>query len=236
MKSILPKWCELSFIILLFAYLKTVACDSPDPDSSVFHPIISYDVNVISDNSSESTFIRTFVHQVCTSKTLADLFDIRPATATQIKQHAYNDFINVINENNLDDAEMIADFATRPIDQNFKVIPEEVLVRIYANLAANFLDSIGKLTSKNAEKLAKKYAKDLTKAAKKYVKGGDVESKFTAVAQGVIKFILSLQKLTQDEAWKVAFLYQSQFLLAAVEVGGSNDIYDQCRQEVDQQN
>ncbi|GFS92546.1 uncharacterized protein NPIL_581251 [Nephila pilipes] len=225
----LPKMWELSLVICLFGYLKTGACDSPDPENSVFHPIISYDIKVISHNSTIRDFVSTFVKQVYDSDTLTDLFDITAATSTGLRNHAYNDFIKIINQNNLDDAELIADFATRPINQNFDTIPRDVLVRIYANIAANFLYSIGKFSSKNdAESLAKQYAKDFSDAAEKFVKDGDVETKYDAIAGGIINFIVPIQKVTQDEVWKVAFLFESQFLLAAVELGYTNDAYDQC--------
>ncbi|GFT44148.1 uncharacterized protein NPIL_79361, partial [Nephila pilipes] len=207
------------------------ACDSPSPESSVFHPIISYDVKIISKNSSISSFVTSFVQDVCDSDTLTDVFDFSGTTATQLKEHISYDFKKVINAQNFDDADLIADFATRTIDQNFKVVSQDVAVRVYANIAANYAYSAGKLTSKTAESLAKQYADNITETAKQYVNKDDPKTKFTGVGEGVINFILSLQKLTLNEVWQVAFLYQSQFLLAAVEVGGSNDIYDQCIQE-----
>ncbi|GFS92549.1 uncharacterized protein NPIL_581261 [Nephila pilipes] len=234
MKFVLPKLCELS-LVLLFAYLQTGACDSPDPENSVFHPIISYDIQIISDNSTIRDFVSTFVKEVYDSDTLKDLFDITAETSTSFRNHAYNDFIRVINQNNLDNAELIADFATRTFNQNFETIPRDVAVRIYANIVANFLYSIGKLSSTNdAESLAKQYAKDFSDAAKKYVKDGDVETKYDAISQGVVNFVLPIQKLTQDEVWKLAFLFESQFLLAAVELSYTNDVYDQCAKEANE--
>ncbi|GFS92539.1 uncharacterized protein NPIL_581221 [Nephila pilipes] len=220
--------------------LFSAACDSPDPNSSVFHPIISYDVKIISDNSSISSFVSAFVKEAYNSDTLSKLFDVGNIPATAFRHFAYEDFKKVIYDNNLPNAETIAkvnaDFATRPISQNFKVIPRDVMIRIYANIAANYINSIGKLTSQNAESLAKKYANDTKETAKMYEKNGDVESQFNGIAQGLVNFVISLQKLTPDLSWKTGFLFESQYLLAAVEVGGSNDIYDKCAKEVKEQN
>ncbi|GFS92528.1 uncharacterized protein NPIL_581181 [Nephila pilipes] len=236
MNRVLPKLCELSFIILLSAYFKIAACDSPDPNSSLFHPIISYDVKVISDNSTISSFVTTFVKEVYASDTLYDLFDLSQSTATAYRQHAYNDFMKVASGLNADDPDTIADFATRPMDQNFNVFTRDVMVRVYANVAANYAYSIGVLNANNAKSLAKKYAKDFTETAKEYVKKDDPESKFFGVGNGIIKFLKSLQPLTVDKLWKVAVSYESEWLLAAVEVGSSNDIYDECIKEVNEEN
>ncbi|GFS92535.1 uncharacterized protein NPIL_581211 [Nephila pilipes] len=150
------------------------------------------------------------------------------------------DFKKVIYDNNLPNADKIADtiaeVASRPIDQNLKAIPRDIMVRIYANIAANYIQSIGKLTPKNAEKLAKKYAKDTMKASKKYVKKcmSSVEPKFEAIAEGLVNFVLSLKKLVPDLSWKTGFLFATEFPLAAIQVGGSNDIYDKCSKEVEE--
>ncbi|GFS92544.1 uncharacterized protein NPIL_581241 [Nephila pilipes] len=248
MNFVLPNLCALSSLILLFAHLNTGACDSPDPENSVFHPIISYDIKVISDNSTISDFVSTFVKLVYASDTLKDLFDVGDAPSSAFRDHTYKGPASLEwslstallptpsrKDVKSDDGEIIADFATRPIVQNFETIPRDVVVRIYANTAANILYSNGKLSSTNdAEKLAKKYAKEFTENAKKYVKKGDYESKFDAIAQGIIKFVLGIEKLTQDLLWKVAFFYESQFLLAAVELGYTNDAYDQCAKEANE--
>ncbi|GFS92530.1 uncharacterized protein NPIL_581191 [Nephila pilipes] len=235
MNSVIPKLYKLPFIIFIFAYLKTVSCECPDPNSSLFHPIISYNVKVISDNSSISSFVKTFVKEVYDSDTLYDLFDLSQSPAIAYKQHAYNDFKTVSTGLLADNPDVIADFATRPMIQNFNVFTRDVMVRVYANLAANYAYSIGVLNANNAESLAKKYAKDFTETAKEYVKKDDPESKFFGVGNGIIKFLKSLQPLTVDKVWQVAFLYESEWLLAAVEVGGSNDIYDKCIKEVNEE-
>ncbi|GFR22729.1 uncharacterized protein TNCT_228301 [Trichonephila clavata] len=219
MNSALLKWCKLFFTISYLVYLATAAtCDSPDPTSSKFHPAVSYDVKVISDNSSISSFITAFVKDVYDSDTLYDLFDLSQSPAIDCQQHAYGDFKKVAVSVNADDPDTIADLATRPMVQNWNVFPRDAMVRVYANVAANYTNS------NNAVRLAKKYAQDFTKTAKQNVVKGKPESKFSGVGQVIIKFLRQLQPLTVDKVWQVAVSYGSQWLLAAVEAGGSNDI------------
>ncbi|GFR13137.1 uncharacterized protein TNCT_230471 [Trichonephila clavata] len=135
-----------------------------------------------------------------------------------------SDFKKVAVSVNADDPDTIADLATRPMVQNWNVFPRDAMVRVYANVAANYAYSIGALNSNNAVRLAKKYAQDFTKTAKQNVVKGKPESKFSGVGQGIIKFLRQLQPLTVDKVWQVAVSYGSQWLLAAVEAGGSNDI------------
>ncbi|GFY18362.1 uncharacterized protein TNCV_2395921 [Trichonephila clavipes] len=233
MNSALLKWCKLSFTISYLMYSATAAaCDSPDPSSSIFHPAISYDVNVISDNSSISSFVTAFVKDVYDSDTLYDLFDLSQSPAIDYQQHAYGDFKKVSISANANDPDIIADFATRPMVQNFNVFTRDVMVRVYANVAANYAYSIGALNSNNAIKLAKKYAHAFTKTAKKNVVKGKPETKFSGVGEGIITFLNDLQPLTVDKVWQVATLYGSQWLLSAVEAAGSNDIYDKCIKEI----
>ncbi|GFS92526.1 uncharacterized protein NPIL_581171 [Nephila pilipes] len=136
---------------------------------------------------------------------------------------------------NAEDPATIADFATRPMVQNFNVFTWDVMVRVYANVAANYAYSVGKLTSKSAKSLAEKYTNSFMKTAKKYAGKGKPQSKFFGVGNGLINFLKSLQPLTVDKLWKVAVSYESEWLLAAVEVGGSNDIYDKCIKEVNEE-
>ncbi|GFY58603.1 uncharacterized protein TNIN_487411 [Trichonephila inaurata madagascariensis] len=232
MNSALLKWCRLSFTISYLVYSATATCDSPDPSSSIFHPAISYDVKVISDNSSISSFVTAFVKDVYDSDTLYDLFDLSQSPAIDYQQHAYGDFKKVSKSVNADDPDTIADFATRPMVQNFNVFTRDVMVRVYANVAANYAYSIGALNSNNAVRLAKKYAQAFTKTAKKNVVKGKPESKFSGVGEGIIAFLSQLEPLTVDKVWQVAVSYESQWLLAAVEAGGSNDIYDKCIREI----
>ncbi|GFS92552.1 uncharacterized protein NPIL_581281 [Nephila pilipes] len=232
MNCLLPKLCALALFICLFGYLKTVSCDSPDPNSSIFHPIISYDVRVIRDNSSISSFVSAFAKNVYESDILYDLFDLSQTSASQLKDHISYDLKLVVNEYNLDYPDIVAEFSSRDIDQNFKVVTRDVAIRVYVNIAANYAYSIGVLNENTAESLAKKYTDDLTETAKKYVDKDDPTTKFDGIGKGSIKFVTSLKQLTQNAVWKCAFQFQSQYLLASVQVGGSNDIYGQCLKKV----
>ncbi|GFQ68553.1 uncharacterized protein TNCT_108581, partial [Trichonephila clavata] len=127
--------------------------------------------------------------------------------------------------------EKIADFSTRPMAQNFNVFTREEMVRVYSSVAASYLDSQGILTQDNAKDLANQYANTFEKSANETVVEDDPTSKFEAVGNGLMEFLMSVDTMTVEKGWVGAIYYESEWLLTAAETPASRDLFVRCSAE-----
>ncbi|GFQ68547.1 uncharacterized protein TNCT_108531 [Trichonephila clavata] len=202
-------------------------------EKSVFRPSVVYTVSILSDDqrTDQDTFVDTFVQLVYESDTLKDLFDLSETPAIEYAQHAYNDFVTVLTSLGATDPNKTADFATRPMAQNFKVFTREEMVNVYSNKASSYAYSEGILNQDNAKDLAIQYANTFEKTAKEYVVEGDPTSKFQAIGNGFIEFLMSIDNVTVAKGWVVAISYETDWLMLAAETPASRDLFVKCSAE-----
>ncbi|GFY59340.1 uncharacterized protein TNIN_278521 [Trichonephila inaurata madagascariensis] len=201
----------------------------------MFRPSVFYIVSLLSDDqrTDQYTFVDTFVQLVYGSDTLKDLFDLSETPAIGYARNAYNDFVNVLTSLGANDPDKIADFATRPMAQNFKIFTREEMVTVYSNKASSYAYSQGILTQNNAKDLAIQYANIYEKTAKEYVVEGDPTSKYQAIGKGFIQFLMSIEdNLTVEKAWVVAIFYEIDWLMLAAETPASRVLFGNCSAEV----
>ncbi|GFT14567.1 uncharacterized protein NPIL_538501 [Nephila pilipes] len=233
MNSILQAVFKVTFVVLCTSNFKSVICH--EYDENTFRPSIAYRVKILSDDerADQDTFVNTFVEEVRGSDTLKDMFDLSETPALAYSRHAYNDFVRVLTSLGADDPDTIADFATRPMRKNFDFFTREEIVRVYANKASCYADSQGLLSQDNAEDLAKQYASAFEQSAQENLKEGDPTSKFTAIGNGFIQFLMSIDTLNVEKGWVVAISYESEWLLTAVENQNSTNLFYRCSFEAD---
>ncbi|GFY18440.1 uncharacterized protein TNCV_2396681 [Trichonephila clavipes] len=229
MNSLLQTIFTVTFVVLYTTTFSPVQA----VEKSIFRPSVVYTVSILSDDqrSDQDNFVDTFVQLVYESDTLKDLFDLSESPAIEYAQHAYNDFVTILTSLGAIDPDKTADFATRPMAQNFKVFTREEMVRVYSNVASSYLDSQGILTQDNAQDLANQLASTFEKSAKETVVEGDPTSKFSAVGNGFIEFLMSNDNLTVEKVWVVAIYYESEWLLTAAETPASRDLFVKCSAE-----
>ncbi|GFY18399.1 uncharacterized protein TNCV_2396281 [Trichonephila clavipes] len=205
-------------------------------DKSYFHPSVLYTVSILSDDqrTDQDTFVDTFVQLVYESDTLKDLFDLSETPAIGYSHHAYNDSVIVLTSLGATNPDKIADFETRPMAQNFKVFTREEMVTVYSNKASSYAYSQGILTQNNAKYLAVQYANIYEKTAKEYVVEGDPTSKYQAIGNGFIQFVMSIDdNLTVEKGWVLAIFYESYWLMLAAETPASRVLFENCSAEAD---
>ncbi|GFY18481.1 transposable element Tcb1 transposase [Trichonephila clavipes] len=122
--------------------------------------------------------------------------------------------------------DVLADFGTRPIAQNFEYISFKTLVAVYANVLASYSREV--LTEDNASELAIRYANYTENQAKNLVVQGVTTSKYQAILGGVLNYITSIGTVTVEKAQALCVLFQSQWLFVASETDSSNDLYMKC--------
>ncbi|PRD28274.1 UNVERIFIED_CONTAM: hypothetical protein NCL1_32900 [Trichonephila clavipes] len=229
MNSLLQTIFTVTFVVLYTTTFSPVQA----VEKSIFRPSVVYTVSILSDDqrSDQDNFVDTFVQLVYESDTLKDLFDLSESPAIEYAQHAYNDFVTVLTSLGAIDPDKTADFATRPMAQNFKVFTREEMVRVYSNVASSYLASQGILTQDNAQDLANQLASTFEKSAKETVVEGDPTSKFSAVGNGFIEFLMSNDNLTVEKVWVLAIYYESEWLLTAAETPASRDLFVKCSAE-----
>ncbi|XP_055946200.1 uncharacterized protein LOC129976585 [Argiope bruennichi] len=166
-------------------------------------------------------FVNTFIKNVQSSELLTILFDITDAAAQQYSQFKYRFIADFCRRLGFINANVIAAFSVRTIAKYFDVIPPQVLIEVSANYIAKVLFVEGILTADNAQKLASMYCKKLEESAK--ILEIDCESsyiiKFQALADGWIRFVQYFGEFSYSESWEIAFYYDHEWLLAAVDYG-----------------
>ncbi|GFR18131.1 uncharacterized protein TNCT_665191 [Trichonephila clavata] len=232
MQSLLQTVATVVIVVLCTTSFTTVTCRR-DIDKSIYHPSMLYTVSILSDEqrADQDIFVDTFVQAVYDSDTLMDLFDLTESTAVEVSHFAEDQFKDTLALLGATHPEKIANFATRPMVQNFRVFTRKEMVRVYSSWAAGYTDSQGILTQDNAEDLAKQYANIFEKSAKDTVVEGDPSSKFPAISNGFLEYLKSIETLSADNGWKVATYYESEWLLTAAETPASRDLFVKCSAE-----
>ncbi|GFQ68550.1 uncharacterized protein TNCT_108561 [Trichonephila clavata] len=230
MNSLFQTLLKATVVVL---YTTTFSPVQANKEKSIFHPSVVYTVSILSDDqrTDQDTFIDTFVQLVYESDSLMDLFDLSKTPAIEYTQHAYKHFVTVLASLGARKPEKIADFSTRPMAQNFNVFTREEMVRVYSSVAASYLDSQGILTQDNAKDLANQYANTFEKSANETVVEDDPTSKFEAVGNGLMEFLMSVDTLTVEKGWVGAIYYESEWLLTAAETPASRDLFVRCSAE-----
>ncbi|GFY41902.1 uncharacterized protein TNIN_247501 [Trichonephila inaurata madagascariensis] len=202
-------------------------------EKSIFHPNIVYTVSILSDDqrTDQDTFVDTFVQLVYESNTLKDLFDLSETPAIEFASYAHKHIATELASLGAKNPERVADFATRPMAQNFKVFTREEMVRVYSSVAASYLYSQGILMQDNAQDLANEYANSFEKSANETVVENDPTTKFKAVGNGFMEFLMSKGTLTHEKAWTVAIITKASGLLTAAETPASRDLFVRCSAE-----
>ncbi|GFY18479.1 uncharacterized protein TNCV_2397061 [Trichonephila clavipes] len=217
----------VTFVALNAAIFTSASCDD-DSDEESFFSFISYDVQILSDEQRTSlkTFVNTVVETVYGRDTLRDVFDISDSTALQFQQYSYQVTYDILKELGSRKSDVLADFATRPIAQNFEYISRETLVTVYANVLASYSREV--LTEDNASEFAIRYTNYTENQAKNLVVQGVTTSKYQALAGGFLDYMSSVGTITVEKAQALCVLFQSQWLFVASETKSSNDLYMKC--------
>ncbi|GFY41904.1 uncharacterized protein TNIN_247521 [Trichonephila inaurata madagascariensis] len=170
-------------------------------EKSIFHPSVVYTVSILSDDqrTDQDTFVDTFVQLVYKSDILKDLFDLSETPAIEFAGYVHKHFVPMLASLGARNPEKIADFATRPMAQNFKLFTREEMVRVYSSVAASYLYSQGILIQDNAKDLANQYANTFEKSANETVVENDPTSKFKAIGNGLMEFLMSKDTLTVEK-------------------------------------
>ncbi|GFY18466.1 uncharacterized protein TNCV_2396941 [Trichonephila clavipes] len=229
MQSLLPTVVTVAIVVLSTTSFPPVTCRK-NIDKSIFHPSVLYTVSILSDEQRANQYIfeDTFVQAVYGSDILMDLFDLTKSTAVEVSHFNEDQFKETLALLGAIHPEKIANFASRPMVQNFRVFTREEMVRVYSSWASGYTDSQGILTQDNAKDLAKQYANFFEQSAQDTVVEGDPSSKFPAISNGFLQYLKSIETLSADNGWKVAIYYESEWLLTAAETPASRDLFVKC--------
>ncbi|GFY58602.1 uncharacterized protein TNIN_487401 [Trichonephila inaurata madagascariensis] len=122
--------------------------------------------------------------------------------------------------------DVLADFATRTLTQNFEFLSRETLVTVYASVLASYSREV--LTEDNASEFALRYANYTEHQAMNVVVQGVTTSKYQALGGGFLDYMASIGTVTVEKVQTLCVLFQSQWVLVASETGSSNDLYMKC--------
>ncbi|GBO03948.1 hypothetical protein AVEN_164655-1 [Araneus ventricosus] len=112
----------------------------------------------------------------------------------------------------------IADTAAKAVKAYFEALIPTVMVKVFANTAAKYLQSEGRLNPTNVASLAVSYADALTEIAKENVDQHDPETKLKALMDGIEKFFTSVDLLVADEGQTIASTFGNEVKLAGLEL------------------
>ncbi|GFY18382.1 uncharacterized protein TNCV_2396111 [Trichonephila clavipes] len=229
MNSLLKTLLKVTVVVLCTRTFSPVQA----MEKSTFHPSVVYTVSILSDDqrTNQDTFVDTFVQLVYESNTLKDLFDFSETPAFEFASHTHKRIADTVASLGAKNPERIADFATRPMAQNFKVFTREEMVRVYSSVAASYLYSQGILIQDDAKDLANQYADACEKSANETVVENDPTSKFKAIGNGLEEFLMLKDTLTVEKAWMGVIYYESEWLLTAAETPASRDLFVRCSAE-----
>ncbi|GFS70197.1 uncharacterized protein NPIL_511211 [Nephila pilipes] len=186
-------------------------------------PIASNITNAVSITvgPAAESFVGAFVQNVESSMALTQLLDLSQTTGQQYAQFLYKYCLSWLLKMGVLNGRIAAEFATRPVAQNFPNLPLSTMSRVYGNIAARFLFSVEILNRENAELLGTEYAKMLEKSAKRYGYS-QPDSKCVAIFEGLSNFSSFVTPMTPEKAWKLTLTYGIVFLFEAIEYGSTN--------------
>ncbi|GFS84858.1 uncharacterized protein NPIL_65791, partial [Nephila pilipes] len=137
-------------------------------------------------------------------------------------------FFDILTEVGTSQPEVIADYGTRSMVQNFKYFTPNSIIRVYATLAAYYLSFKEVLTQDNSRELALQYASIIKTMARDNIVQGEPTSKFPVIKNSFLEFLTSIDTLTPESALMLAISYEIEWILVAVETDSSNDLYTKC--------
>ncbi|GFR18127.1 uncharacterized protein TNCT_665171 [Trichonephila clavata] len=116
----------VTFVVLNATIFTSASCDD-DSDEESFFSFLSYEVKTLSDEQRTplETFVNTVVDAVYRSDTLKDVFDISDRPSIQFSQFSYQTTFEILEALGSSHSDVLADFATRPIAQNYQSITRE---------------------------------------------------------------------------------------------------------------
>ncbi|GFS94220.1 uncharacterized protein NPIL_617271 [Nephila pilipes] len=224
-----------SCLVILVAVCTTsfapVTCQDSTED---YRQAIAFNTSLLSENERSviDTCARIFVRGVHASPQLKDCFDISDLPPVKFSFHVHKHFVlKAVDDLGASDFEYIADFATRPMAQNFDVFYGKYVLRVYANVLPAFLYDQGILTEDNVESLCTEYLTNMDNSCQTTVVPGDTRSKFQAITDGFEQTLDSNINLTRTQLWELSNHYQFQWTLTAVDFGTKSHLYNKCIRE-----
>ncbi|GFY74984.1 uncharacterized protein TNIN_118721 [Trichonephila inaurata madagascariensis] len=206
--------------------------------AQTLHSFIAYEITILSEEQRVPVdcFISTFLQTLHDREKLKSVFDISDRPSIEFAEYVKEYIFNVLTALEMKKAEMLADFATRPLKQNLKSFSLQSMITVYTRLVVLYLNSERYLTQDSCKDLALKWAEYMESNANVYVVQGDASTKFLAITNGFMEFVMSFNDsnnefLTPGRAAKLSILYESLWLLTAVQTSNSNDLYTKCISE-----
>ncbi|CAL1268625.1 unnamed protein product [Larinioides sclopetarius] len=179
------------------------------------------------DNSKSLTenFVSTFTDSVKNSNILSDVFEISQTTPTDFRKFAY-DYVKASATNlGMESPHDVADTVAKAIEDHFETLIPTLMIKVFANTAAKFLQSEGLLNPMNTASLAASYADALTETTKKNVNQENPESKLKALMGGIEKFFISLNLLVAEKGQKLASTFANEVKLAGMQLRKGDNLY-----------
>ncbi|GBN91617.1 hypothetical protein AVEN_103123-1 [Araneus ventricosus] len=175
--------------------------------------------------SMTESFVSTFTDIVQASDALTDVFEISQTTPTNLGNFMY-DYIKASATNlGAQSPHTIADTVAKAVDVHFETLIPSAIVKVFANTAAKYLQSEGRLNPTNVASLAVSYADALTEIAKQNVKQDNPESKLKALMDGFEKFLTSVDLLVADKGQTIASAFANEVKLAGLEFRKGGNSY-----------
>ncbi|GFS70193.1 uncharacterized protein NPIL_511201 [Nephila pilipes] len=172
-----------------------------------------------------AAFVTALTRDIKSSKILSQLFDFRDTTGLEFAQFTYEFYLYWLRRWKTDDPEIAAEFASRPIAQNFPNLPLDPMIRTHGNVYGRFLYTEEILNQSNAQKLASILSKSLMESAKRNW-NTRTDSKYLAIGLGCINFLSSAVRMTPAKGWKLAIIFGDSFLMEDI-LFGPGDFYIQ---------
>ncbi|GFS59798.1 uncharacterized protein NPIL_431791 [Nephila pilipes] len=179
------------------------------------------------------TCVDVFNREVENSDTLKNLFDLNHLRGLEVIRVAYDDFVAILTHLGIEDPKVIADLAARPMRNNFDIYKGEVTRKVYPSVVCNYAFTQGVLTQESAEHLGLQFSNFFEESAKEYVEEGDIASRFLAITQGITKFLDFIGPLNYERSLMLTFLFETEWLLGAIETQYSRDVFYKCSAEAD---
>ncbi|GFT46839.1 uncharacterized protein NPIL_295201 [Nephila pilipes] len=226
-----PLWNMARMFTHYEAYPESIISGLPDaayPGVSYIFPGLSplqvaKTVKDISISSATNTFVESFTQVVYCSDTLTQLFDFSEITALQYSRFVYRYAEYWLTRWCTRNVYIAAEFATRPLINNFCTLPLDTMVRAFSNIMARFIYFERILTLDNAEEFGLAYAKAIEESAKRNLKG-TTDSKFLSIGEGFVDFATSVLVMTPKRGWRLAMVFGEGWLLEAI-MNGPFDFY-----------
>ncbi|GFS70203.1 hypothetical protein NPIL_511231 [Nephila pilipes] len=166
--------------------------------------------------SKVNAFTDDFYKAVRSSNVLTQLFDWHEMAIDQLSSAVDRKSKSKLSSWGIDNAENLAASITQYLTPDFPALSSETVMRIYGFMMANYLVSEGILNDTNGPSLALAYARSL----ENFANSGD--TKYEAVSNGFVNFVISLTPMTPERGIKLVQKFEEAMRLENARQGAPN--------------